>query len=47
VTCSGTKWAATPWPASEAQGRRERERAEVRVRGGGRGKGGEMPEAFN
>lgn len=46
MTCSGTNRAATPWPASEAQGRRERERVEVRERGGGRGKGGEMSEAF-
>lgn len=46
VTCSGTNRAATPWPASEAQGRRERERVEVRERGGGRGEGGEMSEAL-
>lgn len=46
MTCSGTNRAATPWPASEAQGRREREKAEVRERGGGSGKGGEMSEAF-
>lgn len=46
VTCSGTHRAATPWPASEAQGRRERERAEVRERGGGRGNGGETSEVF-